>query len=425
MPSATVTFPVRAHADDRGLGPHRVHHSRARLDVQAEPDAEQAAFGRECSRLFGAELVVVDHLDGLFERLRRTRRDRASIPVGSVYGSSAGRARRCGVAIRGDRCRARARATSTICSRATVSNIHGPRYAPRPHVFVHTERGRIEPSGDLVRAGEQHADERRPRRRSRRPGTRPRPRRGRRTCRAAGRRRRARTCTRRRRRARGSTRSGSRAGPRSTSPCCPSRRAASATTSSSRGVKNFCPNPPPTSSPLTRTRCAGTPVTPCDRLLGLVRVLRAHPRSQLAARRLVLRRRCRASPSAPACGGAAKRLRDDVRVVAVDATALRARARSGRPSPGRRSSRARGARSRRRRPSAASTSTTAGSTFDLDLDELGRVLGEVAALGDDERDRLADEAHVAVGQRAERRAGHLEQQRRLQRSRRVRSGRRR
>ena len=32
-----------------------------------------------------------------------------------------------------------ARATrSIICSRATDSIIQGPRYAPRPHVFVHT-----------------------------------------------------------------------------------------------------------------------------------------------------------------------------------------------------------------------------------------------------------------------------------------------
>ena len=51
-------------------------------------------------------------------------------------------------------------AASTICSRATVSNIHGPRYAPRPHVFVHTARVRSDASGHSVRTGEQQPDER-------------------------------------------------------------------------------------------------------------------------------------------------------------------------------------------------------------------------------------------------------------------------
>ena len=41
----------------------------------------------------------------------------------------------------------------------------------------------------------------------------------------------------------------------------------------------------------------------------------------------------------------------------------------------------------------------------LDLDQLARVLGRVAALGDDERDRVTDVAHVADRER--RRNGHL------------------
>ena len=64
-------------------------------------------------------------------------------------------------------------------------------------------------------------------------------------------------------------------------------------------MKNFCPKPPPTSwrlDPHEMRRHAGDPR---DRLLGLVRVLRAHPRVQLARGRLVRRRRSRASPSAP------------------------------------------------------------------------------------------------------------------------------
>ena len=39
----------------------------------------------------------------------------------------------------------------------------------------------------------------------------------------------------------------------------------------------------------------------------------------------------------------------------------------------------------------------------VDVDELGRVLGEIAALGDHERDRVADEADLALGERRARR----------------------
>ena len=44
-----------------------------------------------------------------------------------------------------------------------------------------------------------------------------------------------------------------------------------------------------------------------------------------------------------------------------------------------------------------------GERVEVELDELGGVLGDVRGLGDDDRDRLADEAHVAVGERAQRR----------------------
>ena len=40
--------------------------------------------------------------------------------------------------------------------------------------------------------------------------------------------------------------------------------------------------------------------------------------------------------------------------------------------------------------------------IDLDLDEVARVLGDVARLGDDERHRLAGEPDVAVGEHPER-----------------------
>ena len=44
-----------------------------------------------------------------------------------------------------------------------------------------------------------------------------------------------------------------------------------------------------------------------------------------------------------------------------------------------------------------------GERLVVDVDELGRVLGEVPALGDHERDRVADEAHLALGERRARR----------------------
>ena len=66
---------------------------------------------------------------------------------------------------------------------------------------------------------------------------------------------------------------------------------------------------------------------------------------------------------------------------------------------------------------AVSKSTTAGERVELELHEVARVLGDVAALGDDERDRVADEAHVGVGERAQRRVGRIvEQDRRLHRT---------
>ena len=41
----------------------------------------------------------------------------------------------------------------------------------------------------------------------------------------------------------------------------------------------------------------------------------------------------------------------------------------------------------------------AGQRLVVDLDELGRVARELARLGDDDRDRVADEAHAADGER--------------------------
>ena len=49
----------------------------------------------------------------------------------------------------------------------------------------------------------------------------------------------------------------------------------------------------------------------------------------------------------------------------------------------------------------------------VDVDQLGRVLGDVAVLGDDQRDGIADEADLAVGERRARRLGARRADRRV------------
>ena len=53
---------------------------------------------------------------------------------------------------------------------------------------------------------------------------------------------------------------------------------------------------------------------------------------------------------------------------------------------------------RRAGRSAASGSTTAGSGSRSTVDQLGGVFGQIAALGHDDRDRLADMPHLVVGE---------------------------
>ena len=48
---------------------------------------------------------------------------------------------------------------------------------------------------------------------------------------------------------------------------------------------------------------------------------------------------------------------------------------------------------------AVAKSTTGSVGVEVDLDQLAGVLGDVAALGDDQGDRVADVAHVADGER--------------------------
>ncbi len=54
-----------------------------------------------------------------------------------------------------------------------------------------------------------------------------------------------------------------------------------------------------------------------------------------------------------------------------------------------------------------------GQRFVVDVDELGRVLRERASRGDDERDRIADEADLALGERRARRLGTQRADRRV------------
>ena len=48
-----------------------------------------------------------------------------------------------------------------------------------------------------------------------------------------------------------------------------------------------------------------------------------------------------------------------------------------------------------------------GQRFVVDVDEVDGVLGDVPALGDDEGDRVADELHLALGQRRAGSVGHV------------------
>ncbi len=130
-----VDAAVGRDAQMRGLVAVRAE-VRLRLDVEREPDAQEASVGA-CAGLLGAEGVVPDRVDTLLERLlgrhvvdelatgRRVRK------LGSVQHVAAAQLD----GVHPDRARA---TTSTISSRATVSIIHGPRYAALPQVLVHT-----------------------------------------------------------------------------------------------------------------------------------------------------------------------------------------------------------------------------------------------------------------------------------------------
>ena len=356
VPSETVTCPLGFDAYDRRLRAHRVHHSGARLDVEAEPDAEEPSLVRERAPLFGAERVVADDLRGLLERLRRADHVERN-PRRQRVGKLAPSRRRCAAALeRIDADLARG-GVDHLLARDGLEH-------PRPAVGAAPARVGPHPAGPEcrlrtpVRAGEQHGRRADRRRRSRRPGTRRRPRCDRCRCRATWPSASSANvqCAASARAwfeaMRFSRRSSIHLSAR------PSRRAASATTSSSRGVKNFWPKPPPTSCACTRTRCDGTPATRAIACLA-------------SCGFCVLIQAC----SSPAAGSYAAddpaRLHRDGRVPVLaeravrrrcrSATAPRARARSGRPSPCRGSVPSSGCTIGVPSSSACSTSITAGA----------------------------------------------------------------
>ena len=142
---------VHADADDGGLARH-VAHRHART-------ARRTARGR--SRAAGPRARACGLLG------RAARRSRSSRPPARASGRSTPGRRPCPLAVvygrspssmtlrrrssSGSRPSRRATA-SIICSRTTVSIIHGPRYEHRPHVFVYTAVRRVADPGDLVRA---------------------------------------------------------------------------------------------------------------------------------------------------------------------------------------------------------------------------------------------------------------------------------
>ena len=176
-------------------------------------------------------------------------------------------------------------------------------------------------------------------------------------------------------------------------------------------MKNFCPKPPPTSWPSTRTRCDGTPVTreiACLASCGFCVLIHA----------------C-SSPAVGSYSTTIPRVSIGTGVVALLAEgALHHRApvaveqglQLGRDRELHLGAEVRAELGMHERSAFVERVLDVddrGLDLDVDLDELGRVLGDVAALGDDQHDRLADEPHVAVGERAQRRARHPQQHRRL------------
>ena len=128
---------ARLDAHRRALHADRACRHARRLHVEPDPDPEQPAFVLERASLLGPEGVVADDLRRLLERLGRRDmvelhphrgRERQLVGADHVATAELERIHADGPARRGPSSpRARPTRTST-----------GPRYAPRPQVFVHT-----------------------------------------------------------------------------------------------------------------------------------------------------------------------------------------------------------------------------------------------------------------------------------------------
>ena len=161
---------VRADPYRRGIGGHPAERDRGRLDHQTHPDADQATFGPpRCAVARGARRSRSSPRPARGSRPRSSGRR----PCRSASCTEARRrGSRCAAAAPTGRSRGRAARQSIICSRATVSIIHGPRYAPRPGVFVSTVCADAARTRDPIRTREQHGGEDRRARHRRRERTR-------------------------------------------------------------------------------------------------------------------------------------------------------------------------------------------------------------------------------------------------------------
>ena len=167
---------------------------------------------------------------------------------------------------------------------------------------------------------------------------------------------------------------------------------------SSRCTKIFWPNPPPVSRAMARTRCSGMPSSraqkarcSCGAWVATHIVISSVPALVLDDDAAGLDRhrgvRLLVDGHLDDVGGRREdRLQHRRRraVVVDDVAPVAPRA----PT-------------RRRRPRRGSRRPAAGGR--VDDHELARVLGDVAVLGDDERDGIADEADLALGERRSRR----------------------
>ena len=169
---------------------------------------------------------------------------------------------------------------------------------------------------------------------------------------------------------------------------------------SSRCTMIFCPKPPPVSRMITRMRCSGMPEQAGAEQAHLVRRLRRRVDRELAGRAATSRRPGRAPPSAPARTPAGRSSR--VTTCAADANTSSSAA-AGRPASSADDVGAVALVHERVGVLGRRVVDDRRERLVVDVDQLGRVLGEVAALGDHERDRVADEADLALGQRRARR----------------------